>query len=176
MGYTKRELQPTGDNDDSLSTTEFVQQELDVVKTWPFLQVRQTSGQVVGTATITVVNFNTITYDTDSGYSGASDTYTIPETGIYDIKASCGWIVAAGGVQGEYKLMIYINGSRAMTEYVDTSASKETIPIGMSVGGHWRLTSGSTVNVRVYQNTGSNRTMEATALTTNFSIRKVGEV
>lgn len=145
-----------------------------VITAAPYCHVRLAGADSIGSGVTTKIPYDTITKDTHAGWSLVNDNYVCPETGIYLVTASLSFIVAGVGVVGEYKGMIYMNGSRVFGESIDTSAEIETIPIQQSVVGMWELSAGSTIDFRCFQNTGSARSLE-TGITNSLIIRKIGE-
>jgi len=137
------------------------------VNTPAFMAYKGGSGQSVSNTTHTVVTFDTEDYDTDNAWDG-SNTFTVPSG-----KGGKYFLYAQAGRQGwdSNRFLIYFikNGS------TDQSASESAINTAqyhttntLTVAD---LSAGDTIQVKVYHDSGSTRTMSVGDRTTIIGFR-----
>jgi hypothetical protein len=134
----------------------------------PFFDVQKSADQTnVASSTITTVTWPTATTNR-GGFTVASNQVTVPIAGIYMINAAVTF--DAGNTAGNNRhILIYVNGGAVTRDYgfpgntVD-SALRSTITL--------LLDAGDVVDVRAYQTSGSNMTLELTR--TRLTILYVG--
>jgi hypothetical protein len=125
------------------------------------------SAQNVTSIASTTVQLDTVLSDTTNSFNTGTYTYTVPETGFYDMKAAIGSYAVLGDDQ--YRIKLMVNGSEvcrsenktvADTVYTNTSIVKE-------------LTKGDTVTVEVDAGTDANYYLYGNSEITYLSIHKL---
>ena len=124
----------------------------------PSFRVHPSSGQTISNNTWTKITFDTETWDTDSSF--ASNKFTVPsgKDGKY--------VFSYGGYYGSiidqkiFAFRLYKNGSAVNRTYVQQTASGTSgeIPNACVV---MSLSAGDYVEVYMYQNNGSDRTLDS---------------
>lgn len=133
--------------------------------------------QAIANTTVTTVEFDDETYDTDDAMDTASNVgrYTVPTTGYYMIEATVYWSQIDLDA-GEYiRTYININGSLAkITEYeagVDYTAVQNYSQSIMDVS---LIPAGQYIEIQVYQNTGGSEDIyDPNSLATMLTITKL---
>jgi hypothetical protein len=120
-----------------------------------------TSGQSIPTGSTTIVNFNTLTFDT-TGYitTGASWKFQNlgSTTAIFDVSAQLNLASATGG--GSLIIYIYKNGSQYSTNYTLTGGAA---PYAVNISDGVQLAPNDYIDIRVLQNAGVSRSLVASA-------------
>lgn len=128
--------------------------------TWPAASIGYSSTQVVaGTGTWTTANFNSVAYDNQSAYNTSTHIYTIPTTGLYAVDAACRVPMTNGANQS---IRIAVNGSGYN---VDRNWSTTGNLGQLHIHDEISLSSGDTVAIQLYQDTGSNKTFDLESFT-----------
>lgn len=119
------------------------------------LRVHMANAQPVGNNALTLVDFDTVDEDTDSGYSGG--TYTVATAGLWIFTAEIGWANNGTGSRG--------------TEIVSSSGklAYQAVPTQGVAGGYTnttlieRLAAGATIVVNGIQSSGGSLNTSANA-------------
>lgn len=122
-------------------------------------RAKDSSGQAISHGTTTIVNFNSVTFDTASGITtGASWKFTnnTGATAYFDVSAQLNLASAAGG--GSLVIYIYKNGSQYSTNYTLTGAAA---PYAVNIVDTVELANTEYVDIRVLQNSGVARSLSA---------------
>jgi len=178
MGYNEDIVTAaTGDSDNSPASTAFVQQELDAMKKWPYIDVRASSTQNISHNVVTVVNFTVKDVDAGGDFDLTTDKFTVPENGIYLVTATLYWVQAAPSVTGEYIALLY-DGTSAIASQWNQTNPRESNVVRQDVTVMRAFSTSDTISLKAYQNTGGARTAHSTSATntTRMQIRKIGEL
>ncbi len=130
------------------------------------------------TATWTSVNFGGTNSDPDACFS--SPTWTCKKTGVYDMAAALEWSGLGTGAINDIGMAIYKNGTGSGTRlffYYTTQTSSVTngnASPGFVTSGKAVLVNGDTINVAVFQDSGSNKNLVAAAGSCTFQINRIG--
>jgi hypothetical protein len=126
----------------------------------------------VGTSLTNSV-FNVVPYGTtvlQRGSAWSSNTFTVPETGVYYVRATAG-IVFPSSTNCVITISIYVNGgetTRGVRMDIATPAGLGTE--GVQVSDFLSLSAGNTLQVQVYQASGANRTLNGVATDNRLTI------
>ena len=137
------------------------------MKSTPAFQAYLSDDQTISNATVTKINFNTESFDTDNAF--ASNTFTVPsgKGGNYLIGANIEYRAGASSVYG-WIVNIYINGS----EYIKHNSEYEANYPAKANAGITEvlpLSAGDTVKIYGYLSyNGSNGEIFHELKTTNF--------
>jgi len=108
------------------------------------------TSQIINNATWTLVNIDTISFDTDSGWNTTTHKYTIPKSGHYLIVGRVSW----GNIQaGRYIISVNDGSDRTVHEDQFPTASNY---IAMSFSDILYFSQNAQVGLYAYQNTGTN--------------------
>ena len=139
-------------------------------------RARKSSAQSIASATWTEITFDTEDYDTASYHNNSTNTsrFVAPTTGYYSINAN-----TIGNNTGTNTAR-YMNIQKNSTDSIalDYSTNSNTI-IGQGLATYFYLTAGDYVNIRYYQNSGSNQDVYSDATvgmngSTSLSITYMG--
>ena len=127
------------------------------------------SVQTIPTGTWTIVQFNAETFDIQNEYDNTTNfRFTATKAGYYQVNASVMW--SSWNTSSVFYVSIYKNAAEyARNYFVAPSASGGSVPVSDIV----YLSTGDYIDVRVYQNTGVDKTIEPGNAYTYFSIIKV---
>lgn len=129
------------------------------------------TGAAVSSATITIVDFDTKTYDVESQVTtGASWKFTPKRSGWYQINTQVTWAAAAFTDGNQFQAWVYKNGSSLYTnhKYVESGSAQRIVnqittpPVYLSNTDY--------IDIRVYQNTGIARALNADGSSVYVSI------
>ena len=102
----------------------------------PNFHVKLTSNQSITSNTLTLVAFDTTTFDTDSGWSGASDyKWTVPsgKAGKYAISIKLDNYTGSNDMT-KHQMELYKNGAREVSQYwqIGSDQTFRHFPLGFS--------------------------------------------
>tara|TARA_R100001443_G_scaffold116348_2_gene136512 strand:- start:247 stop:807 length:561 start_codon:yes stop_codon:yes gene_type:complete len=102
----------------------------------PNFHVKLTSNQSITSNTLTLVAFDTTTFDTDSGWSGASDyKWTVPsgKAGKYAISVKLDNYTGSNDMT-KHQMELYKNGAREVSQYwqIGSDQTFRHFPLGFS--------------------------------------------
>lgn len=138
----------------------------DIVTGGGVFRAYKESNQSIPSGSIEVVDFSAIVFDTKGEYS--NPTYTASVDGYY-LVTSC--IEFASMNDGDdVEMYIYMNGSQVgkASQLLGNSGD-----VTLSVSTILSLTSGDTIEIRVYHNHGTDRDIESDQQNTNFCVYKL---
>lgn len=120
--------------------------------TKPLTMLRQTTPQVIATATPTIINWDTADKNTDGAWSaGTPSTVYVQTDGTYRILAQCGYIPSTAS---KCTIYVLING----TDVVNNAIALQTVNGDLSqVDITTQLAAGASVQIAFQQQTGSNQ-------------------
>lgn len=127
------------------------------------LVVYRTNTGTVSATTNAIVNYGTVTLDTNSRVAtGASWAYTAPATANYLVCAHLTWASQAWSASKEYDLYVYVNGSKYASIGMGWTWNSTTslVPAmgGCTVAA---VTSGQSINIHVFNGDSGSKTIEA---------------
>lgn len=126
------------------------------------------SGQSIPNNVLTTVTTWTKTFDrVNANFNASTGVFTAPATGYYQVDAQLTFSSAAGVVATEYTAAILANGS-VVAEGNFFQESISTAAVSVQVSAVVSLTSGQTVAIQAYQNSGSARTLNTTTALWNY--------
>lgn len=132
------------------------------------------AGQTISTSSVTIVDYDTKDYDTHNAVTtGASWKFTAPVQGFYSVKAHMMYSDAAWAVDDKLSMEIYKNGSQHQNlRYYEVTAA--TTAFSDLVGsGDIYLNAGDFIDIRVFQNSGSSKTIITQAIYNHISIHRI---
>lgn len=135
------------------------------VVTFKGCRVTHSATQTVGTASATLIAFNTEVFDTNAFHDNVTNNtrLTIPTTGYYTVKASLYYTeVTVGGDQR--KLMFFVNGVQVYEEMGGMAVTASDLN-GLSASCTLLLTAADYVEVKMYQDSGSTVTVATDSAT-----------
>lgn len=116
--------------------------------------MRINSSQSIPTVAWTAIAFNTTASLTGGiEYDSTNNRFVVRKNGLYSIVGSVRWDAGAAGTRGA---AIYRNG--AIHRYIYDAMTSATLTPSTQVSTLVRLNAGDTIELRVYQSTGSNLT------------------
>lgn len=127
----------------------------------PTVSAYQSTAQSIPNATWTNINLQTVNWDTNSGF--ASSTYTIPTTGYYQINAN---VALSTSAAGEFVVGLIKNGVNTAYGFDLQTTTLHNNANAVSAVLH--CTSGDTLNVGIFQNTGAAQNTVNGAVWTRF--------
>lgn len=129
--------------------------------TWPAMSAYG-STQSLSSGSFQIAQYATEVYDNNSAYNNGTYIFTAPATGLYEVEAAAR-IPMANGSNAAIK--IYKNGSA----YNADRNWSVTANLGqMTIHDEMSLTSGDTISIYIFQDTGSSKTV----LLENFTIHQ----
>jgi len=139
-----------------------------------FASYNQSSAQSITSSSDTVIDFSTKVVDTHSAVTtGGSWLFTAPEAGVYQISSSIEFASASFVATAVAVLMLFKNGTQvAATEHVRNTALTQEFaayPLVYAVS----CVKGDTLQLKVFQNNGSSRSLRASDRYNFVTITKV---
>ena len=109
---------------------------LEGIANTPNFHVKLTSNQSITSNTLTLIAFDTTTFDTDSGWSGASDyKWTVPsgKAGKYAISVKLDNYTGSNDMT-KHQMELYKNGAREVSQYwqIGSDQTFRHFPLGFS--------------------------------------------
>lgn len=127
-----------------------------------------TAGQSVASGTPDVIDYETADFDTHAAVTtGGSWVYTAPVSGKYRVSAAFRFASASFSINNEQQIRIYKNGALQSAEVYRFEATASDNPTSMSINDIVDLSKGDTIDVRVLQSEGANRSL-STASSDNY--------
>ena len=134
----------------------------------PTVSAYQSSAQSgISTSTWTKVNLQSTNWDTASGFNTGTSTYTCQAQGYYQVNGAVNTSAAASFGTNEFVAAIYQNGSSVL-QGDDLSLTPQYSSIGVSGVVHCNVN--DTVNLYVFQASGSNAALNASSYWTRMDI------
>jgi hypothetical protein len=129
------------------------------------------AGQSINHNTYTIVDYEDKSFDTH-GTNMVSGTYTVPVTGLYDIKATATWgsLNVAAGKNG--LIRIRVNGNNYKINWFEFQATA-ALTYTTTISDIAQLNKGDTVAIQVYQDSGAAEALETLGETNVFSIKRI---
>lgn len=130
-----------------------------------------------GTLTVVSSTWTTITYtnedyDTGADLNAGTGVFTAPVTGYYSISAHAQCISAAWPA-GKLLILTLYKGAALEAELNRMLTAAVTTEIGVGGSTILYLTAGQTISARVYQNSGSNKTIKSLRHNTWFAVSHI---
>jgi hypothetical protein len=129
---------------------------------------------ILSVGSAVVVNWTTEDYDDGSDFDLSTDTYTVPETGLYEY--SCTLQTSTSALGERFFAQALLNGTTVVTSspeaHGDTSARA-----GMILHDQRKFTAGDTLKIQARQENGTARNIDGIASRPDFNffwIRRVG--
>jgi hypothetical protein len=138
------------------------------------LMYSNTSGQSLTSGTAATITNWTKVYDRlSTNFTASSGVFTAPANGFYHVDAILTLASAATAVSTELEVNIQVSGATVIQGFTAEQAAGATVPISVSASGVVQLTSGQTISIQGFQNTGAARTLVTVAVNNTFSIHKI---
>lgn len=109
--------------------------------------------------TANAVTLNTRTLDNYS--AGTLGTWIVPQPGVYCVLAQVGFVTPVSAQGGTYAAGVTISGTTTWGQAVSVNAGAVVGTVAVSLSDRFRLSTGSTVSLAGFQNTGASRTLTA---------------
>jgi len=134
------------------------------------------AGQSIPNNTTTVVNFGTRVRDSKGCVNtGASWTFTVPQSGVYEIQSSLMYTNVAWTAGNTIFYNVYVNGTFVRNLYYNViQASYTDFTTALSGSVKYILVAGDTISIRTFQNRGSSTALHADDKYCYVTIEKVG--
>lgn len=136
-----------------------------------------TAGQVLAHNTDTILNVNIKDYDSHNSLTlGASARFTAPVNGVYEAQSMIRFANAQSFTASNLiAVLLYKNGSiyRQMANILIQVTNASTGFVSVTGSSEVQLNAGEYIEIRAFQNSGANRTLEANGATNWISIKKV---
>jgi hypothetical protein len=133
------------------------------------LLYQNTSGQVISNATVTTVTNWTKNFDRlGTNFNATTGVFTAPTTAYYEVNAGIRFNNTAGsGVGNEFDLTIVGNSVNLCT---GENVSQTTTAVARGINAECLvfLTSGETINITVFQDSGNTQDLASAALADNY--------
>jgi hypothetical protein len=115
-----------------------------------------TSAQSIPSGTATVVTGWATGFDANSNFNASTGAFTAPATGYYVVDAQIAWgAIAGAGAAGQIKAIVNVNGSATSLQGIAPMSNTTQQTNSVQVSGIVSLTSGQTVTLSAFQNSGS---------------------
>ncbi len=137
-------------------------------------RANRSAAQSIPNNTITIVQYNNENYDSKSEYNTGTYTFTALEDGYYFVNAALTFQQTNQLAITEYiYLAVYVDGNNYA--YLDRTPGTGNNNIIYMVKGTTIVyaTAGQTIDIRVYQNSGTSRNTQADALYNYFVVSKI---
>ena len=128
-----------------------------------------TDQSIPGDSTYYIVEFDTEEDDPEDLFDTTTHSYTVRHSGRY--RATATIEIAAAGQNNLYTLALFRNGSLAKRKSRQSAVNE---PLSLDVDFERRLDEGDEIDVRLLQNSGSNKTINGLQETTTFNIKREG--
>lgn len=137
------------------------------------LMYSNTSGQSLTTGVSTAITNWTLVYDrVGANFNASTGTFTAPSAGFYHVDLMLTLANAALVAGFSWSIAIIVNGV-ARIQGQNPMQAAPTVPFPSWASGVVQLAAGQTITVQVLQNTGSARTLAASAFSNVISIHKI---
>lgn len=136
-------------------------------------RVTSSSGQSIPHSIFTALALGTVDFDTHGSMSGAG-VFTTPISGKYKAIGSGLFDTIAWAINIAFELRVYVNGVAVTSIAYDTTDAALTKFVLVRGEELIDLNQGDTVDIRIFQNSGSNKTLITNSLYNYFSINRVG--
>lgn len=144
------------------------------MKNTPAFFAKLSGNQTVSDNTQTLVNFDTEVYDTDGQYDTTNKRFVAPSAGKYVFTATAGFSNFDEPTGTRVHLQFYKNGSlEDFSGDMATVTNNASADPTMNFTTQMSLTTNDYVDVRIYQNGGSNETLQS-AYARFFGYRIIG--
>lgn len=138
------------------------------------LLYQNSNSQTVTTATLTTItNWTKVSDRVNANFNATTGTFTAPATGQYLVSASVAFAAVAGVVGTDIEIHLIANGTDiASGQYMvpTTNSYNHQVELPATLVS---LTSGQTVVIQAYQNSGASRALSNTGRLTTVSIVRV---
>lgn len=128
-----------------------------------------TAAQTLTNAAYTTIQFPSTTYDSHGAFT-SNTTFTAPTSGKYKVYSNVG-VTMVAGAQTWY-MGIYRSGSEYTLKIIQKTF--EALIHNFHIEDSVRLLAGQTIDIRIYNGSGADRTVDATANTAVINIERVG--
>jgi hypothetical protein len=109
-----------------------------------------TAANITGDGTLVTVPFDTVDYDTDSGYNTGTNIYTIPTggAGVWQVNYSV-FTYRTGGTNNVELLSFLINGSTSIRNYeMDFETVQTSGELTLTSGAQYQFADGDTIQIQ----------------------------
>jgi hypothetical protein len=123
-------------------------------------------------ALTTVTTWTKVTDRVNANFNASTGVYTAPATGYYQVSGQLTYSSATGVVGTQYTVGINVNGTviaEGTMFQQSTSATSVSVPFSAVVS----LSSGQTLQIQAFQNSGSARTLNSSAAINYLSIDRI---
>ncbi|MBU9143019.1 hypothetical protein KTD26_10870, partial [Burkholderia multivorans] len=122
-------------------------------------------------AATVVTGWTKVSDRVNANFNASTGIFTAPATACYNVSTQLVWVGTAGTVGGTYLVQVLVNGSPVIagTHLVETTANTAH---AANVSGVVCLTSGQTISIGAYQNSGSTVSL-STGNTVYLSINRI---
>lgn len=152
-----------------VANKKFVTDQITAVAASVAAKVYLTAAQSIPSGTVTKIQFDTASYDTNSAFDIVTNhNYTVPSTGYYLISSTVS--IANIADQGLITLFIYKNG--AVAGQFGKESAKATNP-HINIIEVLSLAANDVIDIRINQSEGANRTMQTGADVSSVAIIKI---
>ncbi len=132
-----------------------------------------TSGQSISSGSPTTLITWTKVFDRlNANFNASTGVFTAPATGIYHVDAGIFYTAGTNAVTNVFQITVVGNGV-ADCDGVATIQAAGSFTVGANTSCSISLTSGQTIVVQAFQNSGSARTLSTAATNTYVSIHRV---
>lgn len=134
------------------------------------------AGQAVPNTTDTIVNFGTKDFDSHNAVTtGASWKFTAPIAGVYQVSVICTLgFTASSAVTGESIANLFKNGATVSGLGIRNHDVANNSMAAMQGAQLVKMNAGDYIDIRIYQNNGASKNLEANATKNRISITRVG--
>jgi hypothetical protein len=122
-----------------------------------------TGAQVIPSGVVTIVIFDAEGFDILGEYNVATGIFTATAAGRYQLNSNVFWRILPANF--DFLFYIIINNAAAGINYVRTRSAANRIDTSQTISEVLNLAVGDTVDMRVWQNSGVNRTIGVAATT-----------
>ncbi|RQS63839.1 hypothetical protein [Burkholderia sp. Bp8984] len=132
-----------------------------------------TSAQSIPNSAFTTVTTWTTSFDVNSNFTASTGTFTAPATGYYLVSAGVAWGTMTGAAGVGLALAIFANGTQVATGYLPYPTTSTFGVLPAAVSALVSLTSGQTIVVKAFQNSGGAVALANNANANYLSITQV---
>lgn len=134
-----------------------------------------TNALVVATGAFLTITTWTTTKNLGANFVAATGVYTVPLAGEYDVRCAVRFAASAGALNAQCLVAVFVNGVERYGSGVTYNTASATVA---QASGSWMLTCATSdlITVRVFQNSGGNLTLDATAVANWLNIQQMTEI
>lgn len=126
----------------------------------PLFQVKQANSQSIGNSSVTTLSYDTLIFDSHSGWNSGTHVYTVQVAGWYWASILVNWQTNTSGIR---TCRLNRNGTGSSVVIGTCTPGTGTSAIGTYITGPVQCSIGDTLKVEVVQTSGGSLSTQVTA-------------